>query len=98
LDLLPKNATYCSKASQNDLLQAAADVITEKVLSEVRSAGMFAVIADEARDVSKTEQMSICLRYVVDHEIRERFLTFVTLGGDLSADTLQGRRQGGWGG
>jgi len=88
IDRLPKNATYCSEDSQNELLECAANVIKQKITDEVKRAGMFAVIVDEARDVSKTEQMSICLRYVNGHEICERFLNFVTLRGDLCATAL----------
>lgn len=88
LDRLPKNANYTSKDAQNDLLKAAAAVVTSKIVAEVKSAGMFTVIADEARDISISEQMSICLRYVVGHTVNEHFLTFVTLHDDLSAGTL----------
>ena len=87
IDRLPKNASYCSKDSQNELLQSAADVIKQKIIEEVRASGMYAVIADESRDISKTEQMSICLRYVSGDEIRERFLRFVPVA-DLSAANL----------
>jgi len=88
LERLQKGATYWSKASQNDLLQAAADVVASKIVYEVKAAGMYSIIADEARDISKTEQMSICLRYVVGYEIREHFLTFVSMNGSLSASML----------
>jgi len=83
LDCLPKNASYCGKNAQNELLHAAADVVTAKIVSEVKMAGMYTVITDEARDSSKTEQLSICVRYVLEHEIKDRFLTFVALKQDL---------------
>ena len=38
---------------------------------------MFSIIADEARDVSCSEQMSICIRYVKDARLYERFVKFV---------------------
>jgi hypothetical protein len=88
LERMPKHATYCSKDSQNELLQSAASIVTANIVSEVKAAGMFTVIADEARDISKTEQMSICLRYVIDCEIKERFLSFVAVRDDLSAEKL----------
>jgi len=88
LDRLPKNANYCSKDSQNDLLDSAASVIKNRIVEEVQRSGMFAVIVDEARDISKTEQMSVCLRYIDGHEVKERFLNFVTLRNDLSAEAL----------
>ena len=84
IDRLPQNA----KDSQNELLACAANVIKQKIIGEVNNAGMYAVIVDEARDVSKTEQMSVCLRYVDGDDVKERFLNFVTLRNDLCAAAL----------
>ena len=74
----PRNAKYVSKATQNELLQAAADVIVEQITEEIRRAGFFSIIADETCDVSRVEQLSLCFRYVHpdDHCVRERFLGF----------------------
>ena len=88
IDRLPQNARYSSKDSQNELLACAANVIKQKIIGEVNNAGMYAVIVDEARDISKTEQMSVCLRYVDGHDVKERFLNFVTLRNDLCAAAL----------
>jgi len=74
---LPKNATYLSKDSQNDLLSASSDVISDCIVNEIKEAGMFTVIADDARDVSCTEQTSVCVRYVLGSRVIERFLQFV---------------------
>jgi len=82
------STNYCTKDSQNDLLDSAASVIKKTIIGEVQQSGMYAVIVDEARDISKSEQMSVCLRYVDGHEIKGRFLTFVTLRNDLSAEAL----------
>jgi hypothetical protein len=35
LERLPMNATYCSKESQNELLEAGVDVVLRTILSEV---------------------------------------------------------------
>ena len=51
--LLPNNAKYTSKVVQNDLLKAAADVVLKQITDEIKDAEGFAVIADEARDISK---------------------------------------------
>ena len=77
LSSLPKNANYLGKDSQNELLQSAASVIKDQICSEVKRAPCFSVIADEALDVSRTEQMSICVRYLNEGEVCERFLQFV---------------------
>ena len=86
-ELLPKNATYTSKDSQNDLLSAAKAVMTGVIVDEINAAGMFTVIADDARDVSCTEQTSVCIRYVIGSTVKERFLQFVDVH-ELDASSL----------
>ena len=76
---LPKNANYLSHESQNELLSAVAGAITHSIVQDIRDSGMFSIIADEARDVSCSEQMSICFRYVKNTSINERFLKFVNV-------------------
>jgi hypothetical protein len=73
---LPHNATYTSKESQNELLSAAGSYVRDLIVNEVKASGFYSVIVDEARDNSRTEQMSICVRYVCNKSIKERFLTF----------------------
>ena len=86
--LLPNNVKYTSKVVQNDLLKAAADVVLNQITDEIKDAEGFAVIADEARDVSKKEQLSLCLRYVNKNlEANERFVGFTDLC-DLNAKAL----------
>ena len=52
-----KNATYISKTTQNDLISCCGELITIKILSAVKPAKFFSVIADEAADSSNKEQM-----------------------------------------
>jgi len=78
LNSLPRNATYTSKDSQNELLTAASSVVLETIVEQVRSnGGIYSVIADEARDNSCTEKMSVCIRYVDGTYVHEWFLGFV---------------------
>lgn len=52
--------------------------VVKSVLTEVRQAGHFAVLADEAIDVSISEQMPLALRFVdSSSQIREEFVAFV---------------------
>lgn len=39
---------------------------------------MYAIMADEARD-SKTEQLALCVRYIVEGTVKERFLGLTEL-------------------
>lgn len=83
----PKNCKYTSNYTQNDLLLAACDTILDQISTEVRKAGVFAVMADESRDVSRVEQLSVCVRYVNGGAIAERFLGFTDMH-DLDASAL----------
>lgn len=64
-----------------------ASMILKKISSEVKECVYFSVLADETKDISKTEQLSIVLRYFFDGEIKERFLGFTPLNG-LDANSL----------
>jgi len=49
------NATYLSATIQNELLIVAADLIREKITTQIRLAGCWALIADETMDLQKRE-------------------------------------------
>ena len=49
---------------QNEILQLLSNSIVRSIASSVRESGSFALIVDGTQDVSKKEQLSICLRYV----------------------------------
>ena len=59
-----KNAQYCSKTIQNELLEDMSGLVVEKVVKDVAEAGMWTVMADETTDRGKTEQLAIVVRYV----------------------------------
>ena len=71
----PRNCKYTSYHTQNDILLAACDIILNQII-EVKQAGVFAVMADECRDVSRIEQLSVCIRYVNNGLITEHFVGF----------------------
>ena len=88
IDKGPKNATYLSPDIQNSILKIMGKMIRDRISAEVRLSGFFSLMADETKDVSKQEQLSIVVRYV-DREgiINERFLTFVQAT-SLNAESL----------
>ena len=45
-----KNASYLSKTTQNELIKLCGEVISEEIVSEIKSAKFFSVLADEAMD------------------------------------------------
>ena len=90
-DNAPSNAKYHSKEIQNDLLEAAAAVVLHSICRDVQSAHYFSLIADECRDIGRTEQLSLCLRFVSrqDSCIKERFVGFTDVH-ELDASSLAG--------
>ena len=73
-----KNATYTSKTTQNDLIQAIGDHLRDKLLLEIKAAKWYSVLCDEVTDISDKEQVSLVLRFVDSAcDIREEFLEFV---------------------
>lgn len=74
----PSNTTYLSKASQNEMIECYSKEVTETIVREMKESGMYAIMADEARD-SKTEQLALCVRYIVEGTVKERFLGLTEL-------------------
>ncbi|KAJ8909917.1 hypothetical protein NQ315_017221 [Exocentrus adspersus] len=48
-----------------------------KLVSKINEAGPFSVLVDETTDISTTEQLTLCVRYVNENKIHEDFLQFV---------------------
>ena len=93
-----KNALYTSKTVQNESINVCGDIIRSNLLDNIRAAGAFSIMADEATDAGNKEQLAICIRYVNrgTREIVERFMGFsecvtgVTgVTGEAIADCLQ---------
>lgn len=62
------------------ILKAASSVVLQQISNEIREVGVFVIIPDETRDISKTEQLSLCLRYVNKELVaNERFVGFSNL-------------------
>ena len=84
----PRNAIYTSPNIQNSLVNILGDMVTNVICSGVREAEIFSLLADETKDCSKREQISIVLRYVDNAAVsHEHFLTYVEAAG-LTADKL----------
>ena len=76
------NAT--SPDFQNEIIEICANLVCAEIAEKVQDTGFFAVIADEARS-SHTEQLSVCLRYTEQLEIKERFLCFIDCSASQNA-------------
>ena len=84
-----KRAKYTFAPTQNLFLQCAYEIMTEKIVSEIKESKYFTILADEAADSSNLEQMAFCIRFIDKKcEIREEFLQFVDCSNDVSAEGL----------
>lgn len=70
----PHNVTWSGDHIQNELVQVMAEAVLSNITAEVKEAGYFTIIADETKDISKSEQLSIILRYVYSGIVHERFV------------------------
>ncbi|KAJ8939579.1 hypothetical protein NQ314_011074 [Rhamnusium bicolor] len=80
LTLALKKSTYISLRIQNELVNSCNSIIVNILVNKVNaSKSFFSVLADEPADISRIEQLSLCVRYVEKEtlNIREDFLQFV---------------------
>ena len=83
----PKNAKYTSPTIQNNIIAIMASQVRSSICSSVHKAGFYSIMADETKDLSKKEQLSIIVRYVESVTVKERFLTFFSAN-NLNAESL----------
>lgn len=83
----PKNATYFSPIIQNEIIDICGKLIQKKLVTQINSSECFALLGDETLDVSGTEQLSLCARYVYKGILREDFLSFIEVY-DLTAENI----------
>lgn len=90
----PKHATYTSKTIQNEVISVFGALLTEDIISRVKIAPFFVVIADEVQDVASTEQLSITPRYVYklrdsdEFSIEERLVMFKELHREMTGEAI----------
>ena len=70
---------------QNEILELIATNIVQRITSEVHD--IFAISVDETKDISKTEQISLLIRYVYEGKIHEEFVGYRPATG-LDAESL----------
>ena len=90
----PKNMSYKSKTTQNEIIDICSDLITKKITDEILEARFYSILADEAADCGNVEQLSVVFRFADKQcQIREEFLGFVPckkgLTGDAVATTIK---------
>ena len=73
---LQKHAQWTYPVIQNELLQIIADLIRERIINYVRASGWYGIILDETSDISRTEQVSLCLSFALNGTKKEAFIDF----------------------
>jgi hypothetical protein len=60
-----------------EILKMLRNAVSDKILQQIRAAKYYSILIDETSDISRLEQVSICIRYVDDKfEIKEDFIGF----------------------
>ena len=69
-----QDRSYCPLVIINEKISLFGQIISRRLMEEVREAGIFSVLADEASDIRHREQLSLCIRWVHnDFEIHKDF-------------------------
>ena len=69
-----------SSTSQNEILKLLALKLLRKIASDIVISDCYSILADEASDVSNTQQLVVCIRWVTNNlEVEERFISLVPL-------------------
>ena len=81
---------YTSPEIVNEILALMGNTVLRSIVSDIQSSSWFSIIADEATDISRNEQMSLSIRWTDDnYQIYEECLGLVQLP-DTKADTIFG--------
>ena len=73
---LDNHTQWTSPNIQNELLSILTDFVRQRIVHDVQESGIFAVILDETSDISRIEQVSLCLSYIADGVKKETFIGF----------------------
>ncbi|KAF2895704.1 hypothetical protein ILUMI_10484 [Ignelater luminosus] len=84
------SVNYLSKGIQNKLIQLIADRIKDSIINMTKNAKYYSIILDCILDISKTEQMTIIIRFVNadNSNIEEHFLGFVDISYSTGASLV----------
>ncbi|XP_025208701.1 52 kDa repressor of the inhibitor of the protein kinase-like [Melanaphis sacchari] len=72
-------SVYISPMIQNEIIQICGSLIQKEIVLKINQAKFFTILADETCDISRIEQMSLCVRYIDNGCIKEDFLAFIPI-------------------
>ncbi|XP_017769819.1 PREDICTED: zinc finger MYM-type protein 1-like [Nicrophorus vespilloides] len=81
--------TGISDHIQNDLISSISKVLRDEIKSEIHASKFVSLIVGESTDISRSTQLYTIFRYVDENnDIHERFVGFVDVSPDRTADDL----------
>jgi len=88
---------YLSHGIQNQIIEICNNIILKQIVSKVNESKCFSILADETTDISTSEQLTLCVRYIdKDGNLNEDFLKFIEVenltGSHLSSAILNGNK------
>ena len=60
----PRNAIYTSPIIQNELLYIMGEMVQSTICYKIHEAGLFLILVDETKDISKKQQITFVLRCI----------------------------------
>ena len=72
----PRNATLLGHDYQNRMVSVLAQSVLDDIINEVRVAQYYTILVDETKDISRKEQLTLILRYVLKGVVHERFISY----------------------
>ena len=86
--LTKKTNKFTSPKIQNEMIEIMALQILRNIARNIQSAEIYSILADESSDISNTEQLAFCIRWVDDNLIpHEEFIGLHPIP-DTSADEI----------
>lgn len=88
--------TYITPQIQNEIISSCGNLVLQTIVKKVNDSQCFTVLADETTDVSVTEQLAVCIRYIdEENNVNESFLKFIKVhsltGKNLADSILNGK-------
>ncbi|XP_025192611.1 52 kDa repressor of the inhibitor of the protein kinase-like [Melanaphis sacchari] len=88
----PGRNKYITPQIQNEIISSCGNIILQTIVKKVNDSQCFSVLADETTDISVTEQLALCVRYIdKENNVNESFLKFIqvhSLSGKNLADSI----------
>lgn len=78
--------TFLSKTTINKIINLISQWIQEEIGKEVKKAKFYSLLIDSTQDVSVTDQLAVCVRYVIQTEVKERLIQFLPVQSSKAID------------